>query len=34
MPLTLFLLLLQGVSEFLKAVWTLRHNVSFQKGHQ
>jgi TRAP-type mannitol/chloroaromatic compound transport system permease small subunit len=34
MPLTLLLLLLQGIAEFLKAVWTLRHNVSFQKGHQ
>lgn len=33
MPVTLFLLLLQGIAELLKAIWTLRHNVSFRKGH-
>jgi TRAP-type mannitol/chloroaromatic compound transport system permease small subunit len=32
MPVTLALLLLQGVAELLKAVWTLRHDAPFRKG--
>jgi TRAP-type mannitol/chloroaromatic compound transport system permease small subunit len=32
MPVTLALLLLQGVAELLKAVWTLRHDVPFRQG--
>jgi TRAP-type mannitol/chloroaromatic compound transport system permease small subunit len=30
MPLTLFLLLLQGLAEFLKSAWTLRYNLPFR----
>lgn len=32
MPVALFLLLLQGIAELLKAIWTVRHNVSFRQG--
>ena len=32
MPVALLLLLLQGVAELLKAVWTVRHNVRFEQG--
>ena len=32
MPITLALLLLQGVAEFLKALWTLRHDLPFRHG--
>ena len=32
MPVTLLLLLIQGVAELLKAVWTLRHDVPFRSG--
>jgi TRAP-type mannitol/chloroaromatic compound transport system permease small subunit len=33
MPVTLALLLLQGLAELLKAVWTLRHDVPYGQGH-
>lgn len=29
-PITIFLLLLQGAAELIKAVWVVRHNVSFK----
>jgi TRAP-type mannitol/chloroaromatic compound transport system permease small subunit len=32
MPVTLALLLIQGVAELLKTVWVLRHNTAFQRG--
>ncbi len=32
MPVALLLLLLQGIAELLKAVWTVRHNVRFGQG--
>jgi TRAP-type mannitol/chloroaromatic compound transport system permease small subunit len=32
MPVTLALLLLQGIAEVLKAQWTARHNVAFRQG--
>jgi TRAP-type mannitol/chloroaromatic compound transport system permease small subunit len=32
MPVTLALLLLQGVAEVLKAQWTARHNMPFTRG--
>jgi TRAP-type mannitol/chloroaromatic compound transport system permease small subunit len=32
MPITLGLLLLQGVAQVLKAQWTVRHNVAFRRG--
>lgn len=32
MPVTLLLLLVQGVAELLKALWTLRHDVPFRSG--
>jgi TRAP-type mannitol/chloroaromatic compound transport system permease small subunit len=32
MPVTLGLLLLQGIAEVLKAQWTVRHNASFKQG--
>lgn len=31
MPVALLLLLLQGIAELLKALWTVRHNVVFKK---
>ena len=31
MPVTLALLFIQGIAEFLKALWTFRTNVSFRK---
>lgn len=31
MPVTLALLFIQGIAEFLKAFWTLRTNVAFQR---
>lgn len=31
MPITLALLLIQGVAELLKTVWVLRHNTAFQR---
>jgi TRAP-type mannitol/chloroaromatic compound transport system permease small subunit len=32
MPATLLLLFIQGIAEFLKALWTARTNISFNKG--
>lgn len=32
MPMTLLLLLIQGVAELLKTVWVFRHNVAFKRG--
>lgn len=32
MPVTLALLLVQGIAEFLKALWTLRHDRPFRYG--
>lgn len=32
MPTTLLLLLVQGVAELLKALWTLRHDLPFRSG--
>ena len=29
-PLTILLLLLQGVAELIKACWVIRHNMPFQ----
>lgn len=31
MPVTIALLFLQGISELIKGVWTLKHNTPFQK---
>ena len=30
-PVTLVLLLIQGVAELVKAVWTFRHNIAFRR---
>lgn len=32
MPITLVLLLIQGVAELLKTIWVLRHNTTFKRG--
>lgn len=32
MPITLALLLIQGVAELLKTIWVLRHNTAFKRG--
>ena len=32
MPVTLALLLIQGVAEVLKTIWVLRHNTAFKRG--
>lgn len=32
MPITLALLLIQGVAEVLKTIWVLRHNTAFKRG--
>jgi TRAP-type mannitol/chloroaromatic compound transport system permease small subunit len=32
MPITLALLLVQGVAELLKTIWVLRHNTAYRRG--
>ena len=35
MPVTVLLLFVQGISELLKSLWTVRHNTKFEQGeHQ